>query len=616
MNKQEVPQHRPQNSVSETERLPEAPEVAPVVADAEHSLLRTLIDHLPDLIYIKDREGRFVTCNLANAQVKGYASPQELVGKSTFDTDPPELAERYRACDLQVMRSGQALLNHEEPIIDARGVTRWYSTTKVPWRDTQGNVIGVIGISRDITEWKRVESALRESEEHFRLLVENLADAAWIRTRQLDGSMPVTYVNPAYERIFGISAHEACWSDDTWSSLIHPEDRPRVLEALHTFLEGRSPSYNVEYRIRRRDGRERWIWARAVPLRDAQGHLVRAVGITQDITERKQVLEALATERNLLRALIDHMPDAVFIKDVEGTYVLSNLAFARLHGFDSSEEITGKSTFALTPPELAERYRADDLQVMQSGQPLFEREEPIVYADGSVHWHATTKVPWRDAQGHVIGIIGISRDITPWKETLAAREEQLHFEHLLVDILARFVAPSQHDFEQRVHQALGLIGHHMQVDRITLVELSPDVQLRAVYRWTAAGVPSPPFDPSPERYPYVFERIRCGEVVRFSRTDELPDEAATDRESFLMIGDRSFLVVPLRSGERLLGSIALSCSHSERSWPDELVQRLVLLGQVFLTALARWRADQALRESERRFRLMADLTYDWELWIA
>lgn len=616
MIQREVPQHQPQSNIPQTKRHPEAPDMSSGVMGEEHDLLRTLIDHLPDLIYIKDREGRFVACNLASAQVKGYASPQEMVGKSIFDIEPPDLAERYYACDLQVMRSGQPLFNYEEPIVDAHGTTRWYSTTKVPWRDAQGHVIGIIGISRDITEWKRIEAALRESEAHFRLLVENLADAAWIRTRQPDGSMPVTYVNPAYERIFGISAHEACRSDDTWLSLIHPEDRPRVLEALRAFLEGRAPSYNVEYRIQRRDGSERWVWERAVPLHDVQGRLVRVAGTTQDITERKQAAEALITERNLLRALIDHMPDAVFIKDVEGKYVLNNLASARLHGFDSPEETIGKSTFDLNPLQLAERYRADDFQVMQSGQPLFNREEPVVYADGSVHWHATTKVPWRDAQGNIIGVIGIGRDITQWKETLAAREEQLSFEHLLVDVLAQFVGPLQCNFEQQVQQALGLIGKHMGADCITLLELSPDLRPYAVYRWTAAGVPLPPFDPSPERYPYAFERIRYGEVVRFSHPDELPDEAATDRESFCLVGDRSFVAVPLRSGEKLLGSISLSCLHSERSWPDELVQRLTLLGQVFLTALARWRADQALRESERRFRLMADFTYDWELWVA
>ena len=616
MSKEEVPQHRPQSNMSETGHFTETSDVPPVMVSGEHDLLRTLIDHLPDLIYIKDRDGRFIACNLANAQIKGYASPQELVGKSTFDTDPPELAERYRAHDLQVMRSGQPLLNHEEPVVDARGVTRWFSTTKVPWRDARGNIVGVIGISRDITEWKRMEAALRESEEHFRLLVENLVDAAWIRTRQPDGSLPVTYVNPAYERIFGISAHEACWSDDTWSSLIHPDDRPRVLEALHAFLEGRSPRYDVEYRIRRRDGSERWVWARAIPLHDTQGRLIRAVGVTQDITERKHAVEALATERNLLRTLIDHMPEAVFIKDPEGRYLLNNLASARLHGLASPDEAIGKSTFDLNSPELAERYRADDLWVIQSGQPIFDREEPIMYADGSVHWHATTKVPWRDAQGNIVGIIGIGRDITLWKETLAAREEQLHFEHLLADIFARFVAPPQHDFDQQICQMLGFVGDHMQVDCITLLEFSSDSQLSMVYRWTATDVAPPPFNPSPERYPYTFERLQRGEVVRFSHPDQLPDEAAIDRENFCAAGDRSFLAVPFCSGGKLLGSISLSCSHSERTWSDELVQRLTLLGQVFLTALARWRADRALRESERRFRLMADLTYDWELWVA
>ena len=128
-----------------------------VVLAAERDLLRALLDHLPDAVYLKDTEGRFVACNAANARLQGAASPDDVVGKTAFDLDPPELAELYRAADLEVMQSGLPLVNYEEPIVDAAGETRWFSTTKVPRRDGQGNVVGVTVISRDITDRKRAE---------------------------------------------------------------------------------------------------------------------------------------------------------------------------------------------------------------------------------------------------------------------------------------------------------------------------------------------------------------------------------------------------------------------------------------------------------------------------
>ncbi len=321
-------------------------------------------------------------------------------------------------------------------------------------------------------------------------------------------------------------------------------------------------------------------------------------------------------EPELLRILIDNLPDLIFIKDRDGRVVSCNLAVARLKGFASVQEIIGKSASDLDPPEIAERYHADDCQVMQSGQPLIGREEPVLDARGTVRWFSTTKVPWRDAQGNIIGVIGISRDITQWKETLAAREEQLRFEHLLATIFARLVAPSHKDFEGEIHRALALVGKHMKADCVTLLDLSLDLRLRGVYRWTSPNVSSPPFDPTPERYPYVFNLLQHGQLVRFSHPDDLPEEAAVDRESFLTVGDRSFLVVPLLTSGKLLGSMSLSCLRGEHDWPDELIPRLILLGQVFLTGLARWRADVALDESERLFHLMADLTHDWILWMA
>jgi PAS domain S-box-containing protein len=125
----------------------------------ELTLYRTLLDSLPDLIYAKDTEGRFILVNAAQARYMGRTTPDELLGKSDFDFYPPELAEQYHADELAILESGQPLIDHEEINIDHQlGGQTWTLTTKIPFRDNQGRLAGIMGISRDITELKQVEA--------------------------------------------------------------------------------------------------------------------------------------------------------------------------------------------------------------------------------------------------------------------------------------------------------------------------------------------------------------------------------------------------------------------------------------------------------------------------
>jgi rsbT co-antagonist protein RsbR len=130
----------------------------------ELNMLRTLINKLPDHIYAKDREGRFLLVNEAQAHYMGAETPEELIGKSDFDFYPPELARQYLADEQALLESGQPLIDHEEPNIDRQaGEETWTSTTKVPFRDSRGRVVGIVGISRDITGRKQAEEALEKA---------------------------------------------------------------------------------------------------------------------------------------------------------------------------------------------------------------------------------------------------------------------------------------------------------------------------------------------------------------------------------------------------------------------------------------------------------------------
>jgi PAS domain S-box-containing protein len=130
----------------------------------ERQLLRSLIDNLPDGIYIKDTKSRFVIANKTVAGLMGVKSPDELIGKSDFDFFSHDLAQKYYDDEQAIIRSGQSLLNQEEPTFDSRtGKAGWLLTSKVLWRDRQGKVAGIMGIGRNITELKQVQDALAQA---------------------------------------------------------------------------------------------------------------------------------------------------------------------------------------------------------------------------------------------------------------------------------------------------------------------------------------------------------------------------------------------------------------------------------------------------------------------
>jgi PAS domain S-box-containing protein len=151
-------------------------------------------------------------------------------------------------------------------------------------------------------------------------------------------------------------------------------------------------------------------------LQSMADQLANAIANARLFTERKQVGEALARERNLLRGLIDNIPDHIYAKDTESRFIICNLAMVRRMGKTSPDELVGKSDFDLVPREMAERFYADEQAIIRSGKPLLNREEPLEVVDGKItRWNLATKIPLRDSQGNVIGIVGLGREITDLK---------------------------------------------------------------------------------------------------------------------------------------------------------------------------------------------------------
>jgi PAS domain S-box-containing protein len=251
----------------------------------ERNLLRTLIDTLPDTIYVKDTESRFIIGNIGVAHLMGAATPEFLNQKTDFDFYPRELAERYFADDQAILHSGQALINREEPVVDTEGRSGWLLTTKVPLRDSHGKVVGLVGIGRDITEYKRLEE---ERDRFFTLSIDMLCIAGF------DGFFK--QLNPAWEKTLGYSIDEL--RSRPLVEFVHPEDRATTLAETRKLLSG-APTVSFENRYLCKDGSVKWFhWTSCL---FAEEELVYAAA--RDITDRKRAEAQLReTNRELTRS--------------------------------------------------------------------------------------------------------------------------------------------------------------------------------------------------------------------------------------------------------------------------------------------------------------------------
>jgi PAS domain S-box-containing protein len=253
--------------------------------ERERVLLRTLIDNLPDYIYIKDNEGRFIVGNNAVVKSFGFSSEERLIGKTDFDLFPHELAKKYQAFEQAIIHSGKGIYDFEGLAIDQckEEKKRWVSTTKVPLWDVKGKVIGTMGIGRDITERKRMEEALRETADKFRFIFENAYDGISIFEETFDRTKRrLVDCNKRYAEMAGRSREELLQIGSTINIA-------KTLSEDHHDSNMENVVFSGSFSWIRPDGKDNVIEYAAVPIK-VQGKTI-TIGIDRDITERKRVEE-------------------------------------------------------------------------------------------------------------------------------------------------------------------------------------------------------------------------------------------------------------------------------------------------------------------------------------
>ncbi len=421
----------------------------------ERDLLRMVIDNLPDFIYAKDKQGRFVLNNIAHANDLGVKSPMELKGKSDFDFFPPELAAQFYADEKKIIETGQPVFNQEQykgKPGDKSGKKYWSVSSKVLWHDAEGKVLGTVGITRDTTAQKRTEAKLAYEQQLFQTFLETTPDNIYFKDRE---SRLVRVSQSKVESTFRVvrKTHRAAHPNDKpdeWPPHLagvkpfaewligktdfdtFPEEHARVaLAEEQEIIRTGQPIMNVLQKMTLSDGSNAWWLTTKMAWRDKDGNIIGTFGVTRDVTKLKEAEETLDRERILLRTLIDNLPDYIYAKDKQGRFVLNNVAHAK--SFNSTpKELLGKSDFDFFAPELAKQFFTDEQKIIETGTPVINQEQfkGKIVGDKSSQkrWSVSTKVLWRDDQGVVLGTVGVTRDVHEMKlaqESLRHSEDKL-----------------------------------------------------------------------------------------------------------------------------------------------------------------------------------------------
>lgn len=556
----------------------------------ERRLLRNLIDSFPDHIYVKDTESRFLMVNGVTARFFGKERPEDVAGKTDFDFLPHGLAMQFRAEEQSVLQSAQTLMNREAAVIDSTGKTRWILTTKVQLRDGHGRVTGLLGVNRDITDIKEAEIEKAQLAGNLHLMLESTAVGFF----GMDRAGRCTFINKAGARMLGYEPSELEGRDV--HQTIHfrrpdgspyPHEECPMTRAMRT---GEGADVDTEI-LWRRNGTSFPTEYTAFPVKE--NNVIQGAVVTfLDTTQRHAAEMALDAERNLLRSLIDNLPDYILVKDTQGRYLVDNIAHRRFVGAKIAEDVIGKTPADFYPPAEAERIRVEDEGIMRSGQPIVNREELITSPNGQRMWVWETKVPLREARGAITGLVAITSDVTEHKKA----EQRLAVQHAVTSVLAE--APTLDAATPQILQAL-CEGLGWDFGELWIPDWHQNV-LHCIKTWHAPSVDLGEFEAATSET-FLSPGIGVpGRVWSSAKPAWVPD--VTHDNNFpsarfaSKAGLRGALGFPIMLGPLVLGVVAF-CSREISEPDDSLLRMFTAIGSQIGQFIERKQAEKQLKKT-------------------
>jgi PAS domain S-box-containing protein len=541
---------------------------------------REIIESGSDAVYTQDLQGNFTSVNEAAMRLFGY-SREEALGRNPADIIVPEHREIARLA-LQRKLAGELEQSPYEIDIVTKDGRRLTIEVASRLAFEAGRPVGVHGVARDITDRRRAEAALRESESRF----EQVADAVSTTIFVLQGDR-FRYVNPASSQLTGYSREELLRTD-FWE-LVHPDFREFIVARTQSRLRGDAAPSRYLLKFLCKDGSERWLdlTASLISYRGASAVL----GTAFDATERKVAGDDLQVQKAHLEQLIESAPEAIVVLDMARRVSRVNREFTRLFGYSTGEAVGRDVDDLIVPPE----FRAEALSLTEEvrGGQTFSLETVRCRKDGSRVEVSILGTPVSVGGGQV-AYYAIYRDIT----------ERRHAE-ALQSALYRIAekASSAEDLQQLYASIHGILNELMYAKNcyIALYDTATDMVSFPYF----VDEKDPPFPPHKFRRGLTEYVLRSGQSL-LATADALADLTRRGEVERAGAPSQDWMGVPLKEGETAFGVLVLQSYLPDIRYGEKEKEILTFVSQQIASAIVHKRNQEALRQSESHFRAVAE----------
>lgn len=407
------------------------------IAD-DRILLRTLIDNIPDAIYVKDILGRKLISNKADLEILGLSDEKEVLGKTDMESSYPGNASQTFNDDISVIQTAQPIINKLEFFTDKEGTKRYFLTSKIPLFNDSGEIIGLVGVGHDITKEKKTEQKIIQLSKGIE------QSPASIVITDIEGN--IEYVNSKFTEVTGYTFEESLGKN------------PKILQSGYTSKEeyGRlwntitsGNEYHSEFQNRKRNGDLYWESVHISPIRDEAGKIVNYMAIKEDITNRKKSdLDILK-----LSVAIDQNPASVIITDTRGVIEYVNKKFLSVSGY-TKHELIGKVIRILKPGHTSEEIYIEIWNRLLAGKD-WRGEQQNRTKKREKYWESILISPIKNPEGKVTNYIILSEDISERKEMekdlISAKEKAQESDRLK----SAFLANMSHEIRTPLNSILG-----------------------------------------------------------------------------------------------------------------------------------------------------------------
>ncbi len=368
----------------------------------ERNLFRVLIDNLPDAIYVKDTECRKTIANIADVRNMGKQSEAEVLGKTDFDLYPADIAKGFYADDLYVIQSGKSVLNKEEFFLDKDGKKDWLLTFKLPMKDEQGRIIGLVGIGREITEQKRAMEELTLLSHTVKSIGESISIT--------DLKNNIIFVNEAFLKTYGYTEQELIRKS---ISIVSCDPVTHEQMVLSKTING---GWQGELINRKKDGTVFSVFLSTSIVNDEKGQPIGLVGVATDITERKQAEESLRESDEKLRNIVDNSTNLFYSRNINQVFTYLSPQARNFLDCEPDEALVNFTDF-MTDNSVNKLGRDLAEKAVQTGARQETYELELMSRKGRRVWVEIQEAPVVK-DGKTISIVGAATDITErrWAE--------------------------------------------------------------------------------------------------------------------------------------------------------------------------------------------------------